>query len=137
MYRRIAILVLLAAVTGATQAEDFRMTTGQWETKVVVDFGGPIGRRMVLSTCVTEENAADLTQFVPNPSLEEGDCVVKDWEVVENKATWKMWCRSTKTTSVSGEIVFGSDSYEGTVIIEAPDAATMKLSGQRLGDCEK
>jgi hypothetical protein len=52
--------------------------------------------------------------------------------------SWKMSCPGTPPTTGSGEMVYeGRDRYHGAMTIDTGGRAmTMKLSGQRIGECD-
>ena len=59
-----------------------------------------------------------------------------------NTATFTMKCDPPNAMTMNGQIVYGTDSYEGTMKADIdrggqPMTMNMKYSGKRLGDCNK
>jgi Protein of unknown function (DUF3617) len=66
-------------------------------------------------------------------------CVHSNFQRDGNKATWSMQCSGEMPMQGTGEITFdGSDSYTGVIKATAQGMAmTIKLSGKKLGTCDK
>jgi hypothetical protein len=63
------LLLLLAVLAGAAQAEQLDLKAGAWE---VTTSGGPLPRPLVEKACVTK---ADIAQFSSGPDKDEDeDC---------------------------------------------------------------
>jgi hypothetical protein len=68
----------------------------------------------------------------------DNNCTMTDVKRSGNAMSWKMSCAGTPPTTGAAEMVYeGRDRYRGTMTINADGRAmTMKMSGQRLGDCD-
>ena len=67
-------------------------------------------------------------------------CVNSDFtRVGNNKVTWTMQCSGQMPMTGTGEITFeGTDAYTGAITATAEGMSmTIKLSGKKLGTCEK
>jgi hypothetical protein len=97
--------------------------------------------------CITREEAGDPNKMIPQRPAGRGganpnDCTVSDYKVDGNKVSWSMKCEGAQPMSGTGEFVYGTDSYTGTMKMDMarggqPMAVTMKYTGKRLGDCVK
>jgi hypothetical protein len=65
-------------------------------------------------------------------------CVISDYRMVGNKATWTMQCSGQMPMQGTGEMTFdGSDSYTGAIQAAAQGMSmTIKLSGKKVGTCD-
>ena len=99
---------------------------------------------MKVMQCVTKEDAADPGKTVPHGPQRGGgpapDCKVADYKTEGHKVTWLMKCTGPQTTEMAGEMVYGTDSYTGTMkmtMMEGAQPMSMnaKYSAKRLGDC--
>jgi len=114
---------------------------GRWEVKMEMDMPGmPAGMPPMTTTqCVTPEDAKDPQKAVPQGGRgrgNPGDCKVSDHKVEGNKVSWSMKCEGPQPMSGTGEFIYGTDSYTGTMKMEGGRGAmTMKYTGKRLGDC--
>jgi hypothetical protein len=99
---------------------------------------------MKTTQCITPADAADPTRAMP-PRGERGragECKVSDYKAVGNKVTWNMVCTGAEPMSGTGEFIYNTDSYTGTMVMNMARggqgmAMTMKYTGKRLGDCTK
>lgn len=66
-------------------------------------------------------------------------CVNTNFHRSGNTATWDMQCSGEMPMTGHGEITFdGTDSYTGAISASAEGVAvTIKLSGKKLGTCDK
>ena len=66
-------------------------------------------------------------------------CVTSDFKRVGNKATWTMQCSGEMPMKGTGEMTFnGDDSYTGAIKATAEGMnMTIKLSGKKIGTCDK
>jgi len=114
---------------------------GRWEISMEMEMPGmPMKMPAVKTTqCVTKEQAEDPNQSLPKGSQDKNtDCKVSDHKVVGNKVTWTMKCEGKNPMTGQGEIVYGTNAYDGWMKMKT-DAGemTMKYTGKRLGDCTK
>ena len=75
----------------------------------------------------------------PGGADERRKCTNSDFKIEGTKATWKVACAGPPAMTGDGEIVRdGSDAWSGTIKFASEDGVmTIKMSGRRLGDCEK
>ena len=119
---------------------------GNWEIKMEMAMEGmPQGMPPITTTqCVTKEEAEDPRKMIPQgPGRgNAGDCKVSDYKYVGNKATWSMSCTGQMAMTGTAEVVYGTDSYTGTMTMNTsrggkPQTTTLKYNAKRLGDCSK
>lgn len=69
----------------------------------------------------------------------DASCVTSDYKRVGNKATWAMQCSGEMPMTGTGEMTFAADgSYTGAINAMADGIAmTIKLSGKKIGTCDK
>ena len=65
-------------------------------------------------------------------------CVVSDYKMVGNKATWAMQCGGQMPMQGKGEMTFDSpDSYTGAIQATSQGMnMTIKLAGRKVGTCD-
>ena len=145
------VIALVAATSMSLVAQTGPRRDGNWEVTMEMDMPGmPQGMSMPpikTTQCITKEEAADPNKTIPQRPAGRGagnpnDCKVSDYKVDGNKVTWSMKCEGAQPMSGTGEFVYGTDSYTGTMKMDMarggqPMAMTMKYSGKRLGDCVK
>jgi hypothetical protein len=95
----------------------------------------------ITKQCVTKEDVADPQKAVPQGRGTPNNCKMSDYKSEGNKVTFAMKCAEPPTT-MSTEIVYGENSYNGTMKTEMsrggqPMVMTMTFTGTRLGDCTK
>lgn len=109
---------------------------GQWEITTSVEMPGmPVSMPPQKHTqCITRKD------MVPQNSDSSQDCDITEQNISGNTVTWKMKCKSSAgTTTGSGQITYGKDTFSGTftsVIPQANMKMTSKMSGRRLGPCK-
>ena len=66
-------------------------------------------------------------------------CVNSDFQMTNGKATWSYVCSGDMPMTGHGEMTFeGSDSYTGQMVSIAKGMTmTIKLSGKKIGTCDK
>jgi hypothetical protein len=66
-------------------------------------------------------------------------CETLEFKNSATTTTWKVRCAGPPAMTGEGEITrSGPDAYKGTMKLSSPDGAmTMKLSGRRVGDCDR
>jgi hypothetical protein len=71
----------------------------------------------------------------PTSKMAEERCKMTDYQLSNNKATWKVTCNDGM--SGAGELTYQSDSFAGTMNISSPEITMkMDMSGRRVGDCD-
>ncbi len=139
----VSALALTSALVFAQQPR----RDGNWEIKMEMGMEGmPQGMPPITTTqCVTKEQAEDPSKMLPQGpgrGNNMGDCKVSDYKYVGNKATWSMACTGQMPMTGNAEIVYGNDSYAGTMKMITSrggqsQTMTMKYDAKRLGDCAK
>jgi hypothetical protein len=114
---------------------------GKWEVKMEMDMPGmPVKMPAMTTTqCITKEDADDPQKVTPRGAGKDPNaCKVSDYKVEGSTVTWTMKCEGKDPMTGSGEFVYTTDAYTGTLKMErAGQTTTMKYSGKRLGDCVK
>lgn len=139
---RKTVFCLVAAVclSGSSLfAADGPRRDGKWETTMRMEMPGlPIKLPPVKTVvCVTKEDAENPDKSVPKAS-NDSSCKVYDHKVDGQTVSWKFKCEGKKASSGEGTITYEENSYAGEMVMETDgQEMTMKMSGKRLGDCEK
>ena len=147
---RIVALVAVIGCSVAVFAQGPRRD-GKWEVTTQIEMAGmPAGRGMppmTMTQCITKEQAADPQNSVPQPPQRGGaqsDCKVSDFKQTGNKVNWTMKCTTPQAVDGTGEMVYGTDTFDGTMTMNmqmarggqtTPMQMSMKMNGKRLGDC--
>ena len=97
---------------------------------------------MKAEQCVTKAMADDPSMAVPKSQGprggQAGDCKVSDYKLAGNKVTWNMTCTGAQKMTGTGEITYGTNTYDGEMKMKMDmGEMTMKYSAKRLGDCTK
>ena len=87
----------------------------------------------------TKVCTAKNSQEPPGAANEERGCKNSDMKKTGNKVTFTSTCTGPPAMTGKGEITFdGTDAYTGTIEYVMPQGAmTIKLSGKKLGGCDK
>jgi hypothetical protein len=136
-----AIVALAVGVSSALLAQGPRRD-GRFEIKMEMDMAGmPMKVPPITTTqCITPEQAADPQNAMPPQGGRgnENNCKVSDYKQDGNKVTWSMKCEGKEPMTGTGEFVYASDGYTGTMMMDrGGQAMTMKYTAKRLGDCTK
>lgn len=117
---------------------------GRWEIKMEMDMPGmPMKMPAVNTTqCITPDDANDPQKAMApsgGPRGNQGDCKVSDYKTEGNKVTYTVKCTGKQPMTGTGEFIYSSDGYTGTMKMDqgAGQVMTMKYTGKRLGDCTK
>lgn len=112
------------------------MKGGKWQVTVATTISG-IDAELPPTTvteCVTDEEAA---KPEPPATGQGSDCTIADYKVNGSTITWSISCPKEELTG-SGTMTFSGESYTGSTKMKIGDATvTQKLTGQRLGACDK
>lgn len=130
---------VLLSVAPAASAADSVVRPGNWQISFQMDIPGlPVKMKPITVTqCVTEEDAADPNKSLPSQSRDE-NCKVVDHKVEGNKVSWSVKCDGQEEVATTGELTFGTDSYDGVVRVNSGgQQMTSKIKGKRLGDCTR
>jgi hypothetical protein len=142
MKMRTALLVVaLFVVSLAVFAQGVRRD-GKWEVKVQMDIPGMPGGMppTTFTQCITPKDAADPLKAMP-PSgrgqVADPSCKVQDYKVDGNKVTWSMKCDAPQAMTMTGELVYSTNAYTGTLKMSVGGRGdmTMKYDAKRVGDC--
>jgi hypothetical protein len=129
-----ALSVVAGVAAGVVVWAQTPMREGRWEVIAQMQMPGlPSAMPEMKSVqCVTPEQLKDPAKSLPS-GPGSGNCKMTDYKVDGGKVTWKTACEGV---AGSGELVFQGDTYAGTITMAAPQGTmTMKLRGQRVGDC--
>ena len=139
--RAVFVTLLLLVVSLPMLAQGPRRD-GRWEVKMEMEMPGMPQAMPARTTiqCITPDDAKDPQKSMPENGRGRGasNCKMSDYKTEGNKVSWTMKCEGPEAMSGSGEFIYGTDSYTGTMKMEGGRGAmTMKYTGKRLGDCEK
>jgi hypothetical protein len=116
---------------------------GLWDVKMEMEMPGMPAAMppMTSQQCITPADAKDPQKAMP-PQGRGGrggpsDCQVSDYKVEGNKVSWSMKCEGAQPMTGTGEFVYTTDAYTGTIKMEMAGRGnvTMKYTGKRIGDC--
>ena len=134
------LAVTVVVVMSAGMVAQVPRQDGQWEIKAQMDMAGmPMQMEPISTTqCVSKEDAAKNPQnFLPTGENENG-CKVSDYRIEGNKTTFSLKCDGPPAFSGVGEIVYGQDTYTGSMKMDmGGQPMTVKYSARRIGDCTK
>jgi len=133
-YLTVVLVLLFIAPAFSGSGPDIR--EGRWEITTSVDMPGmPVSippQKHI--QCITRKD------LVPQNSGNNQDCEITEQNISGNTVTWKMRCKSAAgTTTGSGQITYGKDTFSGTFTSDVPQAnmkMTSKMSGRRIGPCK-
>jgi hypothetical protein len=129
-------VVLFTALGSLPCLAQVNMNEGKWEVTSEVNMEGmPIKMPATKTTqCITKNDMV--------PAGGSSNCKVLSQSVAGNRVTWKVRCvDKDATTEGEGEIIYSGASYKGNMTARMTDKTgktqniTMKLSGQRVGEC--
>jgi hypothetical protein len=129
----ITILAVLLVPTVSLAAAT--MHEGLWEITTQMEMPG-MPMKMppsVMKHCYTKNDVSDQKKIISR----DKNCTVTDMKTSANKVTWKMKCTGENAATMTGETVFGSDSYSSVMKMNSHGQnMTMKVKGKRLGNCK-
>jgi hypothetical protein len=139
-----AAIVAGLAVSTAILAQGPRID-GKWEVTTEMEMPGmPMKMPPAVSTqCITKEEAADPQKAVPKGRVGRGgddpNCKVADYKIDGNKVTYTMKCEGAQPMTMTGEMIYGDNTYTSTqkMNMGGRETMTMKSTAKRLGDCTK
>jgi Protein of unknown function (DUF3617) len=105
-----------------------------WETTSQMAMAG-LSMQMPAQT----QKVCTAKQWTKPPPGGDPSCVVSDYKMVGNKASWKMQCGGQMPMQGTGEMSFeGSESYKGAIQATSQGTnMTIKLAGKKVGTCDK
>ena len=136
------LVVTMAVLVGVTAAiAQSPMRPGRWESTMQMQMAGsPIqdaGDEVVAMRhgrgC---EGSRALAAVGPGGARRsEVGLQGPDYKVSGNTVTWKMVCTTPQPTTMTGEMTFTDDTYNGTMKMDSPQGPmTMKVAGKRVGE---
>ena len=130
----VSAVVCLAALPLAAGT----VTPGKWKTTVENEMVG-IAHKMPATTfehCITKEDAEKAESLVTGGKEAKG-CTVSDVVMKGNTVSWKIACPAQNLTG-EGKMTYEPDSSSGATKMKMGEMEmNQKMSGKRLGDCEK
>jgi hypothetical protein len=129
----IAFVCILFAPSVSLAADSIR--EGLWEITSKVEMQGmPMEiPPTVMKHCYSKADVADQKKVIAR----EQNCKVTDMKTSGNKLSWTMECTGKNAATMTGETVFGSDSYTSVMHMKAQGHnMTTKVKGKRIGDCQ-
>jgi hypothetical protein len=132
----IALSLLLAlSASGAAAAPAAKEPGDLWEVTSKMSMEG----MPMEMPATTQKVCAPKTWTEPPGGNADKHCETIDFKSSATTTTWKVRCAGPPAMSGEGEITRTSpDAYTGTMKVKSPDGEmTMKLSGRRVGDCDR
>jgi hypothetical protein len=130
LFAALAVL-FVPAVSLAAEA----MRDGLWEVITQLEMPG-MPMKMpstVMKHCYTKSDVSDQKKIISR----DKNCTVTDLKTSAKKVSWKMKCTGENAATMTGETVFGSDSYASVMKMKSQGQdMTMKVKGKRLGNCK-
>jgi len=134
MRKTLITVLAVLLVPAATLAAD-TINEGLWEITSQMEMPG-MPMKMpptVMKHCYTKNDVSDLKNIISR----DKNCVVTDLKTSTNKVSWKMKCTGENAATMTGETVFGNDSYTSVMKMNSHgQKMTMKVKGKRLGNCK-
>lgn len=125
----LSIAALAAAPPAGAQGKD-----ELWEVSSKMEMPGmPMAMPAQVHRVCAGKNRKD-EDLVPT----QGDCRMVDSRRTGNKFTYRMQCTRPEPSVIEGEIVFGTNAYDGRMrmtMTKTNDTMNMTLAGRRVGDC--
>ncbi len=125
------IVASAAPATAIAQGKD-----DLWEVTSKMEMPGmPMGMpAQTHRVCIAKGSKDD--EYVPRRE----NCRVQDSKRVGNKLTYKMVCTGKDAMTVAGEMTYGTNSYEGRMVMTGkmegqPVEMTQTYAGKRVADC--
>jgi hypothetical protein len=129
----VAFVCILALPSAALAADSIR--EGLWEITSKVEMPGiPMEiPPTVMKHCYSKADVADRKNVIAR----EKDCKVTDMKTSGSKISWTMKCTGENAATMTGETVFGSDSYTSVMHMKAQGHnMTTRVKGKRIGNCQ-
>ena len=139
LHRAAAMLALGAALTVSLAVSPTAAAQGKddmWEITTKMEMPGmPMAMPAQTQRQCVAKNAKD-DDYIPR----RDNCKVTDSKKAGNKLTYQMVCTGRDAMNVTGEVTYGSGSYDGRMQMsgkmEGQDMQmTQTFSGKRVGDC--
>lgn len=111
------------------------MRDGLWEISSQMDMPGmPMKMKpTVVNHCYSKADVADQKKVIAR----DKNCSVTDLKSSGSKVSWAMKCTGRNAGSMTGETVFGNDSYTSVMHMKSQGHdMTMKVKAKRVGECK-
>ena len=132
------IAALLFCATTASGQDPVR--EGLWEISIQGEVGGqPISSApLVMRQCINQQTAQDLMARLSGGT---GGCQVSDYSQDGSRARWSLSCTGQMEVSGTGEVLMGSDGFNGTLdLMIGMGGQTVPMlqtfNARRVGDCK-
>jgi len=128
-------LLLVLSASGADAAPAGKEPGDLWEVTSKMSMEG----MPMEMPATTQKVCAPKTWTEPPGGNADKHCETIDFKNSATTTTWKVRCAGPPVMTGEGEITRTSpDAYTGTMKVKSPDGEmTMKLSGRRVGDCDR
>jgi len=134
MKKTTVALIFLVSLPSMSLAAG-NMRDGLWEISSQMEMPGmPMKMKpMVAKHCYSKTDVADQKKVIAR----DKDCSVTDMKSSGNKVSWAMKCTGKNAGTMTGETVFGSDSYTSVTHMKSQGHdMTMKVKAKRVGECK-
>jgi hypothetical protein len=128
----VASLCILVVPAMSHAADSIR--DGLWEISSQVEMPGMPMKipPTVMKHCYGKDEVKDQKKVIAR----DKNCSITDMKTSGNKVSWTMKCTGKNAVTMTGETVFGSDSYTSVMHMKTEGHnMTTKVKGKRLGDC--
>lgn len=133
--RKVILTVLAVLLVPAVSLAADSIREGLWEITTQMEMPG-MPMKMpptVMKHCYTKNDVSDQKNIISR----DKNCVVTDLKTSANKVSWKMKCTGENAATMTGETVFGNESYTSVMKMNSHgQKMTMKVKGKRLGTCK-
>jgi hypothetical protein len=133
--RKVIFTVLAVLLVPAVTLAADTIREGLWEVTTNMEMPG-MPMKMpatVMKHCYTKNDVSDQKNIISR----DKNCVVTDLKTSANKVTWKMKCTGENAGTMTGETVFGNNSYTSVMKMNSHGQnMTMRIKGKRLGNCK-
>ena len=136
--RTLALLATVALPSSGFALD--RVKEGLWEINLQAEVGGQAmsSTPLVVRQCLTNQAVQDLMTQLNGVA---GGCQVSDFREESSRARWNMSCSGQISLSGTGEVVFGHETFNGTMSMLVGIAGqTLPLlqtfNARWVGDCK-
>lgn len=141
-----ALAIILALVwCGWADAADMNMKDGLWEISTKTEMKGIPANipPTVMKQCLTKKDS--VPQQPQGGQAKKPNCKMVENKVSGNTVTWASVCTEKDGTMESrGTMTYKGETFDGTTVMTMKDKSgkttnqiTSKMSGKRLGPCDK
>lgn len=132
MRKAIITLLCVSALPALSSAANMR--DGLWEISSRTDMPGmPVkAQPTVVRHCYTKEEVRDQKRVIAR----DGACTITDMKSSGTRVNWTMKCAGPNPATMTGETVFGDDSYTSTMHMKSGGhSMTTRVKARRVGNC--